>query len=442
MKVCFIISLLLLANSICFSQSFNSQKLDSLFQVLNENNKFMGSIAVSHNGRLLYAKTIGYSDIENTRGADINTTYRVGSISKMFTAVLVLKAVEEKKIVLNQPLDKYFPEIKNSGKITIGHLLGHKTGIHDFTNDKSYADFNSGARSEKQVIGMIAKGKSEFEPGSAVEYSNSNYIVLSYILEKIYRKPYASILNAKIVAPLGLKHTYFGSKINNQKNESYSYHFMDKWTKGPETDLSIPMGAGSIVSNPTDLATFIEQLFKGKIVSQKTLSAMKTVNEYHGIGIGMGLLMFTHAHSKSYGHNGAIDDFRSLLNFFPGENLSIAITSNGINYSIDSVLSCALSSYLNKPFSIPNFNAVALDPGTLNLYAGEYASAQVPFKITITKKENKLFGQVKGQPAFPLEASTTNVFRFEEAGLILEFDATKKQMTLKQGGQELLFTKE
>jgi CubicO group peptidase (beta-lactamase class C family) len=436
------IILFLLTNSFCFSQSFNGKRLDSLLQVLNENNKFMGSIAVSQNGRLLYAKTIGYSDIENGRGADINTTYRVGSISKMFTAVLVLKAVEEKRIVLNQLLDKYFPEIKNAEKITIGQLLSHKTGIHDFTNDNSYADFNSGAKSENEMIRIIAKSKSDFEPGTRVEYSNSNYIVLSYILQKIYRKPFAAILHTKIVTPLWLKHTYFGSKIDIQKGESYSYHYMDKWMKGRETDLSIPMGAGAIVSNPTDLTTFIGQLFKGKIVSLKSVSVMKAMSEYHGIGIGMGLLAFTHVDRKSYGHNGAIDDFKSLLNYFPGDKLSVAITSNGISYSIDSVLSCALSSFLNKPFTIPGFNAVALDQATLNLYEGVYTSAQVPFKLAITKKENRLSGQVQGQPAFPLEALSASIFRFEQAGLILEFDATKKQMTLKQGGQELSFTKE
>jgi CubicO group peptidase (beta-lactamase class C family) len=402
----------------------------------------MGSIAVSQNGRLLFAKTIGYSDVENGRRADINTTYRVGSISKMFTAVLVLKAIEEKRIVLNQPLYKYFPEIKNSEKITLGQLLGHKTGIHDFTNDKSYAGFNSGAKSETEMIRMMAKSESDFEPGTRVEYSNSNYIILSYILEKIYKKPFAAILHAKIVTPLGLKHTYFGNKINTQKGESYSYHFNDRWVKGAETDLSIPMGAGAIVSNTTDLTTFIGQLFKGKIVSLKSLSVMKTINEYHGIGIGMGLLEFTHVDRKSYGHNGAIDDFKSLLNYFPIGNLSIAITSNGLSYPIDSVLSCALSCYFNTSFVLPDFNVVAIDPATLYLYAGQYASAQVPFKLIVIKKENTLAGQVKGQPAFPLEALSANIFWFEQAGLILEFDATKRQMTLKQGGQELLFTKE
>jgi D-alanyl-D-alanine carboxypeptidase len=442
MKKFLMISLLILTNTICFSQAFRNQGLDSLFGVLEKNNKFMGSIAVSQNGRLLYANTIGYADVENSKKADFKTRYRIGSVAKMFTASLIFKAVEENKIALSQTLDKYFPEIENSKIITIGNLLNHKSGIHDFTNDKSYSSYNTGPRSERQMIEIIAKGKSNFEPGSKVGYSNSNYIVLSYILEKIYKKKYGAILYSKIIKPLGLKDTYFGNTIQIKNNESYSYHFVNKWDKATETDLSIPMGAGGIVSNAADLTVFIEQLFKGKIISQQYLSVMKTINEYHGIGIGMGILAFTNFEKKSYGHNGAIDDFKSLLNYFPEEKLSIAVTSNGSVYPIESVLSCAMNSYFNTPFTIPTFNYVVLKPAVMDLYLGQYASQLIPLKIVITKNENKLFGQVKGQPPFPLEATAENIFRFEQAGIVLEFEAAKKQLILIQSGQKFLFTKE
>ncbi len=401
----------------------------------------MGSIVVAKDGKVLYSNAIGYSDIESSKKADVKTKYRIGSISKMFTASLILKAVEEKKVSLNQTLDKYYPQIENSKEITIENLLNHKSGIHDLTHNKNFLTYNTKPQSEMQIIDIIVKGKSDFKPNSKVEYSNSNYVVLSYILEKIYRKPYATILNRKIIKPLGLKNTYFGRKIQIQNEESYSYHFMNKWDKATETDASIPMGAGAIVSNPTDLTAFIGQLFKGKIISQKSLSIMKAMNDYHGIGIGMGMLAFTNFDKKSYGHNGAIDDFQSILSYSPEEKLSVAITSNGSSYLMDNVLACALSSYFNKSFDMPTFNYVDLKSEVLDLYLGQYESQQIPIKIAITKKENKLFGQVTGQPAFPLEATATNSFKFEPAGLVLEFDANKKQMILKQGGQEFLFVK-
>lgn len=129
MKKFLILSLLIITNTVCFSQTFKSQRLDSLFLVLEKNNKFMGSIAVSQNGKLLYSNTIGYSDVENSKKADFKTKYRIGSISKMFTASLILKAIEENKISLNQTLDKYFPGIENSKQITIGNMLNHKSGF-------------------------------------------------------------------------------------------------------------------------------------------------------------------------------------------------------------------------------------------------------------------------------------------------------------------------
>ncbi|MDI5950365.1 serine hydrolase domain-containing protein [Flavobacterium sp. LB2P84] len=442
MKKFIITSIITFTITICFSQTFNNQRLDSLFQTLEKNNKFMGSIAVSKNGKLLYLKSIGYSDVENSKKADDKTKYRVGSISKMFTASLILKAIEENKISLSQSLDKFFPEIENSKKITIQNLLNHRSGIHDITNDKSYFSYNTEPKSEKQMIEIIAKTKSDFEPNIKVEYSNSNYIILSYILEKIYKKSYATILNSKIIKPLGLKNTYFGGKIKILNNESYSYHFTNKWDKGTETDLSIPMGAGSIQSNSTDLNTFIEQLFNGKLISQKSLSLMTTMSDFHGMGVGMGMLEFRNFEEKSYGHNGAIDDFQSISSYFPKEKLSITLTSNGLIYPINNVLSCAMSCYFNKPFAMPNFNYVELKSEILDLYLGQYTSKQIPIKINITKKENKLLGQVIGQPSFPLEATAINAFKFEQAGLVLEFNTDKKEMVLKQGGQEFLFAKE
>ena len=243
-----------------FAQNFNAAKLDSLFQVLETKDKFMGSISIAENGKIIYAKTIGKSDLETNTLATTNTKYRIGSISKIFTSCLIFKAIEEKKLDLNQTIDSYFPSIENAKKITISNLLNHRSGIHNFTNDPEYLLYNTQAKSEKEMVDLIAKSKSDFEPDSKAEYSNSNYVLLSYILEKTYKKPYKEILNTKIIKPLGLKNTYFGGKINIQNNECYSYTFADKWKKETETDMTIPMGAGGIVSTPTDLVLFAEQL--------------------------------------------------------------------------------------------------------------------------------------------------------------------------------------
>jgi D-alanyl-D-alanine carboxypeptidase len=438
MKKILIIGLTVLFGATSFSQTFNTQRMDSLFHILEQKEKFMGSIAVSQNGKLLYTKAIGYSDLEASKKATTATKYRIGSISKMFTAALILKAVEENKTSLTQTLDRYFPQIENSKKITIGNLLNHRSGIHNFTNDDDYLTYNTVPKSEKEMLALIAKGKSDFEPNSKGEYSNSNYVLLSYILEKIYKEDFATVLNTKIIKPLGLKDTYFGGTTNIQNNESYSYSFEGKWNKETETDMSIPMGAGSLVSNPTDLAFFIEQLFVGKIISSKSLALMKTMTDNYG----MGMFEFPYFEKKSYGHTGGIDGFQSVVSYFPEEKLAIALTSNGVSYTNNNVLLCALSSYFNRPFEIPTFKSIEVSASILNSYLGQYASPQIPPKISITQKDNQLFAQATGQSAFPLEATSDTVFKFEQAGVVLEFNSSKSQMTLKQGGKEFLFTKE
>lgn len=437
-KKLLIIGLLTAVGTTCFSQSLNKPRLDSLFNILAIKDKFMGSIAVSQNGKVIYAKAIGYADLESLKKADTQTKYRIGSISKMFTSALVFKAIEENKLSLNQTLDKYFPEIENSNKITISNLLNHRSGIHNFTNDEAYMTYHTTAKSEKEMMGIIAKGKSDFEPNSKGAYSNSNFVILSYILEKVYGEPYAAILNKKIIKPLRLENTYFGAKTNLQKNECYSYNYKGKWTKEAETDLSIPMGAGALVSNPTDLTAFIQQLFAGKIISDKSLALMKTINE----GYGMGIFETAFFDKKGYGHNGGIDGFQSDLRYFPEEKLSVAIISNGLIYSNEQIMTCALSSYFNKPFEIPTFQTIAFKPEELASYLGNFKSDKIPVKIAITQNDNQLFAQATGQAAFPLEATSLKSFKFDKAGVVLEFNDNKTQMTLKQGGKEFLFVKE
>ena len=423
--------------STSFAQTLNTVKLDSLFQILETKDKFMGSIAISENGKLLYTKSIGKDDIETDRHSSILTKYRIGSISKMFTSCLIFKAVEDGKINLNQTIEKYFPTIVNANKITIGNLLNHRSGIHNFTNDENYLSYNTEPKSEKQMIEIIANGKSDFEPNSKADYSNSNYVLLSYILEKTYKKSYKELLTAKIIKPLGLKNTYFGGKTNIQNNECYSYSFEEKWQKENETDMSIPMGAGAIVSNPTDLVLFIENLFANKIISQKSLEQMKTIKDNYG----MGIFQVPFYDKQGFGHTGGIDGFASVVSYFSENKLAIALTSNGRTYENNNVMIGVLSAYYNKSFQIPTFNKIELKTEDLDKYLGEYSKENFPLKITVTKEDNKLFAQATGQSAFPLESIEKDTFEFSAANIKMEFNPKGNQMTIIQGGRKTVMTK-
>ncbi len=425
-----------------FSQTFDKAKLDRFFDALSANNKGMGSLAISKDGNVVYSRAVGISYIGDKGyvSADTKTKYRIGSITKMFTATLIFQLVEEGKLKLDDTLDKFFPEIPNAKKITVAQMLNHHSGIHNITDDAAnYFSYYRQLQTHEQMLAIIAKTTPDFEPGAKAEYSNSNYILLGYIVEKLTKKSYKNALNEKITAKINLSDTYYGGKINGATGESSSFDFIQgNWKMLGETDMSVPGGAGAIVSTPTDLTKFITALFGGKLVSPASLNQMKMITD----GYGSGILQFPYDEKKLFGHNGGIDGFNSMLVYLPEEKLSVAYISNGTVYPINDILLAAFAVYYNKPFTVPTFKALELSAGELEKFTGVYATSALPIKITISVKDKTLYGQATGQGSFPLEATDKNKFKFDTAGIVIEFDTEKSTMTLNQGGQTFVFTKE
>lgn len=423
-----------------FPQSINKPKLDSLFNILAEKNKAMGSLTISKNGTVLYNKAIGYSFIsDNEKKTSTNITkYRIGSISKMFTATMIFQLIEEGKIKLTTTLDTYFPNIPNANKITISNLLNHRSGIHNLTDNPDYTTWMTQPKTHDEILSIISKSKVDFQPNEKASYSNSNYIILGYIIEKISKQPYSKNLNERITSKIGLSNTYCGGSTNINANESFSYQFATYWKQLPETDMSIPGGAGSIVSTPTDLTKFIEALFSLRLISYNSLIQMKTMTDSYG----MGMFQMPFYTKRAYGHNGGIDGFASNLAYFPEDSIAVAYCTNGQVYPLNDILIGILSVCFNKDYSIPTFNAIILKSVDLNKYLGVYSSTQIPLKITITKDSIVLIAQATGQSSFPLEATEKDKFKFDQAGIKMEFNTEKNEMTLKQGGGNYLFTKE
>jgi CubicO group peptidase (beta-lactamase class C family) len=435
------IFLSLLLGTLCqfaTAQIADKTKLDNFFNALEENDKFMGSVAVSQNNKIIYTKSIGYCDLEKEIKANEESKYRIGSISKTFTAVLVLKAVEENKLELSQTIDKYFPSIENADQITIEQLLRHRSGIHNFTNDKAYLTYNTQAKSEKEMIAVIAEAGSDFEADSKAEYSNSNYVLLSYILEKSLKQPFAELLNEHITAPLELTNTYFGKEINTANQECKSYKYIGNWNVESETNTSIPMGAGGVVSTPSDLVTFSDALFGGKLLKAESLALMKTIKDQYGIG----LFQIPFYDKTGYGHTGGIDGFSSVFSHFADGNVSYALTSNGSNFNNNKISIAVLSAIYDKPYEIPEFSTFEVSSEDLDAYLGIYSSAQIPLKITITKENATLIAQATDQPSFPLDATEKDKFKYDQAGLVLEFNPSENSMLLIQGGKQFTYTKD
>ena len=431
--------LVLTLSLIGFAQSnFDKTKLDNYFNALEQNNKFMGSVAVSKNGEIIYTKSIGFADIENNLKATENSKYRIGSITKSFTTVLVLKVIEQNNLDLNQSIDKWFPTIKNAKQITVKHLLSHRSGIHNFTNDKDYLTYNTQPKTEKEMVEIIAKGGSDFQPDSKAEYSNSNFVLLTYILEKTFNKSYSELLQEYIIKPIDLTSTYVFEKINTSNNECKSYKFVNSWKEEIETNYTIPLGAGAITSTPSDLVKCADALFDGKLLKPESLEIMKTLKD----GYGIGLFQIPFYNSIGYGHTGGIDGFSSVYSYFPDDKISYALISNGANMNNNDISIVVLSAVYDKPYEIPTFTTFNLISEELDKYLGVYSSKQIALKITITKDGNTLIAQGTGQPALPLEATDKDKFKFDQAGAKFEFNPTDNKMILLQGGGKIEFTKE
>jgi CubicO group peptidase (beta-lactamase class C family) len=430
--------LFVLFSATSFAQEQKFLTLDSLFQILDLNNRFMGSLSISENGKVTYSKTIGKADLASGKSSDKTTKYRIGSISKMFTACLIFQAIEENKLSLKQNINRFFPKITGAKEISIGNLLNHRSGIHNYTNDTSYFNYYTASKSQKEMLEIIQASVRHFKPNSKAEYSNSNYILLSFILEKIYKKSYEELLYIKIIQPQGLKNTYFGKKLELAKNECASYRFSGKWELENETHSSVSLGAGGIVSTTEDLLFFITKLFEGKIIQASSLEQMMKLED----GFGMGIFPVPFYDKKGFGHTGGIDGFSSFLYIFPEEKISIALTSNGSRFNNNDIAIAALSDCFDKPFTLPSFYAVELTSADLDKYLGSYANPEIPIKISITKDFLSLIAQATGQPSFTLELIGKDSFEFSPAGVEIQFIPQKNLLILKQGGGEFSFKRE
>jgi D-alanyl-D-alanine carboxypeptidase len=428
------------------AQSFDKAKLDQYLDTIEAHEKAMFSLAVIENGESIYQKSIGFADVEHQQKANKDTQYRIGSITKVFTSTMIFQLIDEGKLSLDTKLAKYYPKVKNAKKITISMLLSHRSGIHNFTNTPEYTQYMTQPKTKAQMVSLIEDLDSDFKPNSGANYSNSGYVLLGFIVEDITQDSYAKQLQKRISTTLKLDRTVYGGPIDVKDNQANSYmHNAAGWSPATVTDMSIPHGAGAIISTPTELAKFLSSLLTGKLVSADSLAKMKEINE----GFGRGLFQFPFHDKSAFGHNGGVDGFSSLAGYFEADGLAFALTSNGMNYPMNDISIAILSIYYGLPFDIPDFDqkAIKLSERDLVKYEGVYASHAMPLKITVKVNDGQLTAQATGQGAFNLTPYSTSEFRFDQAGIIMIFETDGKVVNystfqMKQGGNNFKFTRE
>ena len=413
-------------------------KMDSLFNGLEKHNKFMGTVAIIDKGVITYSHAAGFGEIETKTKASTSTRYRIGSITKMFTSVMIYQLFEEKKLTPETKLSVYFPQLSNAGNISIKDMLLHQSGLWSVTDDSLYMQWSGETQSREDLLEMIKTHKPVFQSGEKSEYSNSNFIILGFIIEDITGKDYATNLQERIAQKIGLKSTSSVGRIDISKNEARSYApQMNSWKLENETDLSVPGGAGAIVSTTEDLVHFANALFNHQLISEASLQDMiKTEGKY-----GKGIFSTPFNEIQGYGHTGGIDGYRSVLAYFPEKQLGVAMVSNGLNYMQNDILIGIMTIYLDLPYILPDFSTVNVEVKVLKDYEGIYSKEDFPLKITIKSEGNYLTAQATGQDSFALEAVSETEFKFDAAGIVITFPEPGK-LNLKQGGMDFLMEKE
>jgi len=435
MKKSILLIYILVISLVTYSQGFDKEKMDSLFYKIEKYDKGMGCISILKNGNEVYHKSYGYENIEKEIHATKLTKYCIGSITKSFTATIIMQLIEDNKLNLDTKLSHFFPEIPNSHLITIEHLLRHRSGLVNYTDKPDFLKWSDTLRTKEEMINKFVENGTLFKPGEKSMYCNTGYVLLSYIAQEIEKKEYAEILKVRITKPLNLKATYFNKSYGKKENEAQSYFKYGSWESGGISNLGNYDGAGGIVSNPTDLNIFFNALFAGKIVSMKSLQKMKSiVDEY---GIGMYQLPFYER--NALGHAGDIGGFQSVAEYYPEDSMMFSFIANGISMSRNDILEGVLSIYFGREYNLPNFTTYKVSNEDLDKYLGVYSSPDSPYKLVFTKKNGMLLCTPTDQPSLPMEAIEKHKFSFSQADLNIKFILDEDKIIVSQGGDETFY---
>ena len=429
--------LILIGGISCFAQKPNFDKFDKFLNVLSDNDKFMGSMDITKNNDEIYFKSVGYLDVSQEIKNDSNTKFRIGSITKTFTATMIFQLIDENKLKLDTPLAQYFPDVPNAAEIKVSNLLNHSSGLFNITEDQDFLNWMKNPSSQEEMVSRISSHTSDFEPGTKTEYSNTNYILLGYIIETLDKRSYAASLQKRIVDKINLKDIFFGRPIDIKNNESRGYYKEDGlWKVSEETDMSNPGGAGAIVSTPSDLNKFMNALFNGDLMSASSFGIMKSSNDSD---ICHGLFHAEVDGNEVFASEGSIDGFQSMLVYVPKDKISIALTANALDYNKMRIILSSLAASYGKPIILPNFEKISLTREQLQPYEGTYASENAPFKLFFKVEGNALLGSQDNINFKELTLTKQHQFTLDALGVILDFYPESGVLKFNKGDKPVIF---
>lgn len=308
-----------------------SQKLDVYLSAANKVNKFNGNALVAERGKILLQKSYGKKNFISGVNNDANTVFQIGSVTKQFTAAVVMKLQEEGKLSVHDTLSKYFPSVEYAKKITLENLLTHTSGLYDYVADIDDEDSAIACHPiDKQlVLDLIFKHDLYFEPGTEYRYCNSGYYLLGLIIEKVSGKSYEQNVRDIIFTPLQMNHSFFDFRNSADTNIATGYQEITNTYQNEATawrwDSTVSFAAGAIYSTTTDMYKWVQAIAQKKILTAASWKAMLTphLNNY-----GYGINVDTIFRKSAYTHGGGIPGFISYLCYFPADDVTIILLCN------------------------------------------------------------------------------------------------------------------
>lgn len=428
--------------SVCAAQdnAARMQRMEEVVQSYVASKQFMGTVLVARGETILLDKGYGFANLEWNIPNAPTTKFRLGSVTKQFTAASILLLEERGKLKVDDPVTKYMADAPAAwDKVTIYHLLTHTSGIPSFTGFPDYGSTEAVATTPEKLVARFRDKPLEFQPGQGWKYDNSGYVLLGYLIEKVSGESYEKFVQENIFTPLGMKDSGYDSNsaIILRRASGYSPS-----AEGPVhagyIDMTIPFSAGALYSTTEDLLRWEQGLFGGKVLSAASLQEMTTPFK-HDYAFGLGVS--TVKGHKLIEHGGGIEGFNTQLSYYPDDNLTVVVLGN-LNGSGPGEIAPKMAALVRgENVLLPSERKeITVPVKILAGYVGSY-ELEPNFVLTVTLEGDKLMTQAAGQEKIPIFAESETMFFTKVMDAQIEFVKNEKgqvtHLVLHQGGHDV-----
>ncbi|MES2923763.1 MAG: serine hydrolase [Verrucomicrobiota bacterium] len=375
------------------------------------------AVLVARHGRIVFQGGFGLADVEKRTPVTVETKFRIGSVSKQFTAAAILRLADEGKLALTDPLEKFFPGFPKG--VTLQQLLTHTSGIHSYTDKPEFIGKVSKPVTPAELIASFRDDPPDFAPGAGFHYDNSGYFLLGEIVAKVSAKPFASCLQEMFFGPLGMKGTGIYQNATPPPGMAKGYSMVDgKATPALDWDMSWAGGAGALYSTVGDLFLWNEALFGGKILKPATLKEMTTPvklpDKIDGMNYGFGLVMSELKRLPAIGHGGGLNGWSSDLLRLPEQNCTVIALANALA-SVPGFEPAAVTKQIAGKFleaeikKLPPLKEdMAVDKKSYPDFVGRYDYKTAVLAVSV--ENDHLFAQLTGQEKHEIFPSASDEF--------------------------------